>query len=567
MVDNAQLAILRQTIMPATSPPVSMPSTRRCRLWLSLAAGLAIGLASELAAGLTSEPVSASSFPAAVEMPLWFVEQRPRVAAYQAVNLLGAAAQEGLEAGDYHAEWLRAAIESAGRGSPLTEDSLSRLDQALTSAMRRYLADLHAGRVDPQELGARYSSAATWGFTPDDLLAAAIADGRLVEAVGGVAPPLQQYAGLREALARYRELVSHPAWQKSLPPLPAGKLSPGQKYGGIEALGERLRLLGDLPSATALPAAYEGALVAGVKSFQERHAIRPDGVIAKDTYEQLNVPPATRVRQLELALERLRWTPLLQAPRAIVVNLPEFMLTAYELRDGRIETGVEMKVIVGTARKNPTPLFDAEMRFIEFSPYWNVPPSIARGETLPRLRRDPGYFARQGFEFVGSDGRVSGGFSEGALEAVQRGQMRIRQRPGAGNALGDIKFVFPNEDNIYLHHTPSVQLFNRARRDFSHGCIRVEAPVALAKFVLANELEWTEERIVQAMRRGKSSTTRLQEALPVILAYSTARVRDGRVHFFPDIYGQDKLLDDALRQRSNAVRASHESEIAAESPN
>jgi murein L,D-transpeptidase YcbB/YkuD len=224
MVDNAQLAIFRQSIMPATSPPVSTPSTHRCRLWLSLAAGLAIGLASELAVGLTSEPASASSFPAAAAMPLWFVEQRPRVAAYQAVNLLGAAAQEGLEAGDYNAEWLRAAIESAGRGSPLTDDSLSRLDEALTSAMRRYLVDLHAGRVDPQELGARYSPAATWGFAPDDLLAAAIADGRLVEAVRGVAPALQQYTGLREALARYRELVGHPAWQKSLPPLPAGKL-------------------------------------------------------------------------------------------------------------------------------------------------------------------------------------------------------------------------------------------------------------------------------------------------------------------------------------------------------
>jgi murein L,D-transpeptidase YcbB/YkuD len=237
--------------MPATSPPVSKPFTHRRRPWLSLAAALAIGLASELAAEASTEPTSASSFPAASAAPLWFVEERPRVAAYQAVNLLANAAQEGLEAGDYHAEWLRAAIESASRGSPLTGDSLSRLDQALTSAMRRYLTDLHAGQVDPQALGARYSPAATWGFAADDLLASAIADGRLVEAVRGVAPALQQYTGLREAVARYRELVSHPAWQKSLPPLPAGKLSPGQKYGGIAALGERLRLLGDLPAATA----------------------------------------------------------------------------------------------------------------------------------------------------------------------------------------------------------------------------------------------------------------------------------------------------------------------------
>lgn len=189
---------------------------------------------------------------------------------------------------------------------------------------------------------------------------------------------------------------------------------------------------------------------------------------------------------------------------------------------------------------------------------------------MPRLRRDPGYFDRQGFEFVGSDGRVivgldSTSLDSASLDAVQRGQMRIRQKPGAGNALGDIKFVFPNKDNIYLHHTPTPQLFKRDRRDFSHGCIRVEAPVELAKFVLADAPEWSEARIVQAMRKGKSTTLRLQEALPVVIAYHTAAVRDGRVYFFPDIYRQDSLLDAALRQRSLAVRSSHPANIPAES--
>jgi murein L,D-transpeptidase YcbB/YkuD len=245
----------------------------------------------------------------------------------------------------------------------------------------------------------------------------------------------------------------------------------------------------------------------------------------------------------------------LGARRSIVVNVPEFMLDAYDAGGNGGKPALTMRVIVGNARKTRTPLFDGEMRFVEFSPYWNVPPSIARDETLPRLRRDPGYLARQGFELITSDGKVLTALSEGDLDAVERGQMRIRQRPGAANALGDIKFVFPNPDNIYLHHTPTRQLFSRQRRDFSHGCIRVEAPADLATFVLAGEAEWNRERIVQAMRRGKSMTIRLADPLPVVIAYSTAVVRDGRIHFLPDIYGHDAALSEALHRRSLAVRA------------
>jgi murein L,D-transpeptidase YcbB/YkuD len=243
------------------------------------------------------------------------------------------------------------------------------------------------------------------------------------------------------------------------------------------------------------------------------------------------------------------------------------MLRAYEIRDGNFEMKVAMNVIVGNASKTRTPIFEAEMQYIEFSPYWNIPPSIIRGETLPKLRRDPAYFDQQGFEFVGRDGKASSSYSEENLDAVQRGEMRIRQRPGARNALGDIKFVFPNSDNIYLHHTPTPQLFKRNRRDFSHGCIRVEAPVELAKFILADEPEWTEERIVQAMTKGKSTTLRLQEPFPVIIAYTTAVVRNGKIHFFPDLYGHDKVLDEALRQHSLGRQAFNQSEISAESTN
>ena len=234
----------------------------------------------------------------------------------------------------------------------------------------------------------------------------------------------------------------------------------------------------------------------------------------------------------------------------IVVNVPEFVLRAYAWRDGAMDERAQMKVIVGKALDTRTPIFSEDMRFIEFSPFWNVPPSIAQAETVPKLKREPAYFDEQGFEFVAGDGRVLKNLSNDNLDALLRGQLRIRQRPGPKNALGDIKFVFPNNDNIYLHHTPAPQLFARPRRDFSHGCIRVEAPVALAKFVLDTQPEWDEARIREAMAKGTSTTLRLREPLPVVIAYSTVVAKaDGRVFFFPDIYGHDALLDEALKRR------------------
>jgi len=253
---------------------------------------------------------------------------------------------------------------------------------------------------------------------------------------------------------------------------------------------------------------------------------------------------------MALTLERLRWTPLQSHPRMIVVNVPEFVLRAYETdQQGNIDMKLRMKVIVGRALDTSTPVFDEDMRFIEFSPYWNVPPSIARGETIPRLKRDPAYFSRQGFEFVKSDGSVSTQLSDANLQAVVNGQARIRQRPGPVNALGDIKFIFPNNTHIFLHHTPAPQLFERSRRDFSHGCIRVEEPVALARFVLENDPAWPRERIEQAMQAGKSQTIRLNEPIPVVLAYGTVIVRDGQVYFYDDIYGHDATLSKALKNR------------------
>ncbi len=513
----------------------------RWRRFEWMAHGMAFCLAAALGGGAGSAW--------AVEPALWLDGDRPGAQAQQAVALLADAAADGLEPRDYDAPALQRAIGAAATGPAPEPAVLARLDAALTAAMQRYLADLHSGRIDPRQIHAHFDVPRGGVFDPAATLRSALAAQRLPEAVSQTAPRLPLYASLRQALADYRALGEHAAWQEKLPPPPANKLEPAQPYRGLALLVQRLQALGDLPADAPVPMGYEGPLVEAMRAFQRRHGLADDGVIGQATLAALNVPPAQRARQIALTLERLRWTPLLQGPRMIVVNVPEFVLRAYENRGDRIDVKLEMKIIVGRALDTRTPLIDEDMRFIEFSPYWNVPPSIARAEIVPRLRRDPAYFQQQGFEFVARDGQVSATLGTAQLEAVLRGEQRIRQRPGPANALGDIKFVFPNNDAIYLHHTPAPRLFERDRRDFSHGCIRVQEPVALARFVLQDQADWTEARVREAMSQGVSRTLRLDPPVPVLIAYATALVKNGRLHFFPDLYGHDRLLDQALRRR------------------
>ncbi|WP_235844735.1 L,D-transpeptidase family protein [Cupriavidus agavae] len=497
-------------------------------------------------------PVAASA-PPAPPAPLWLVDGRPSQAAQAAVKTLAGASADGLDPADYNAAALQRTLAQAIGGPAPSAEGMKTFDTALTAAMTRYLRDLHTGRIDPRKVQSNFASRTPTPFDAEAYLRNAMAANRLAEGLHAAAPTFPLYGTLREALARYRTLADLPYWQTALPPLPGSKLVAGQPWKGLPQLAQRLAALGDLPGGTPVPARYEGALVAAVKAFQARHALDADGVIGAGTLAQLNVSPAARVKQIELTMERARWTPLAEGPRMIVVNVPEFVLRAYEYQPengGKLDIKLEMKVIVGKALDTRTPLFAGDMRYIEFSPYWNVPSSIARKEIIPKLQRDPAYLGRQGFEFV-SGNQASASVSQANIDAVLNGQARIRQRPGPLNALGDIKFVFPNNQAIYLHHTPSPQLFNRGRRDFSHGCIRVEEPVQLAKFVMQGMPEWTEPRIREAMTAGKSKTVSLQPPIPVVLAYGTAIARaDGRVYFVPDIYGQDKLLDQALRQRA-----------------
>jgi murein L,D-transpeptidase YcbB/YkuD len=335
----------------------------------------------------------------------------------------------------------------------------------------------------------------------------------------------------------------------------ATTIRPGEAYEGAAALRRRLVAVGDLPDGTpgaAGEARYEGEIVEGVRRFQSRHGLASDGILGRQTQAALSVPLARRVRQIELALERLRWLPDLDPDRFLAVNIPMFRLWVWDHvpPNGAPEFG--MNVIVGRALTR-TPVFVDEMRYLIFRPYWNVPRSILASEMLPAMRRDPGYVARQNLEIVagpGDDARPVA-FSEKTLEQLQNGALRVRQRPGPNNALGLVKFVFPNDENVYLHSTPAAELFSRSRRDFSHGCVRVEDPVALAAWVLRGQKEWTKDRILAAMNGAQSVRVNLPRPIQVILFYVTAVVmpEDGTIQFAEDVYGHDATLDRALSRR------------------
>lgn len=467
-------------------------------------------------------------------------------------TLLGLCSGAGLRAAEpaWPEPLLQEARQIVAKAAEDGLDPAEYRDLPPSEAMRRYLGHLHLGRVRAKELGFRVGAATDDEI--DGVLQAAVAEGRLQLAVERLTPPLAQYRHLREALARYRGLSAVSPWQ-ALAPV-AKKLMPGDAYAGTAGLRERLIALGDLP-ADAVNAAdrYDDVLAAAVQRFQQRHGLDTDGAIGRATFAALNEPPLARVRQIELAMERLRWLPHRSGRPFIAINIPMFRLWAWDAAAPEGTPALGMGVIVGRALRTQTPVFADEMTHLIFRPYWNVPRSILRNEVLPAAERDPTYLARHDMELVsgqGDDAKPVAATS-GSLEAARAGALRIRQRPGPKNSLGLVKFIFPNDDNVYLHGTPARELFSRSRRDFSHGCVRLENPPALAQWLLKDQPAWTPERIEAAMNGASSQQVNLSAPVSVILYYVTAAVmpEDGTLHFADDIYGHDAALERALKRR------------------
>ena len=365
-----------------------------------------------------------------------------------------------------------------------------------------------------------------------------------------------EYERTLHALNHYRALAAEDVG--TLLPATEEPVEPGDNYAEVPHLIRLLTLIGDLPPS-AVPAdseVYEGALVEAVKKFQSRHGLNPDGRIDKTTLDQLNTPLRVRVRQLEIALERLRRRPYDPARPAIVLNLPEFRLRAF---GGTTAAGpdpeLEMKVVVGDP-EHRTPILLSQLNIVIFCPYWTVPVAIQHNELLPEIRRDPSWVSANHFELVTKQGVVAedGAVSQDMLSKIATGELSLRQKPGPKNTLGLVKFGFPNEFGVYMHDTSARWLFAQVRRDLSHGCIRVEQPEALAEWVLHKQAGWSRDRIVEAMHGTEPISVKVKSPIQVVTTYSTAVVMEnGEVHFFPDIYGEDAVLEKQLAARPHAM--------------
>ncbi len=480
----------------------------------------------------------------------WVKGTEPTPQAQAMIAVLQSAGGKGLSADDYDgSRWATrlARLKPAAR-NPQESDLVS-FDVALTVSAMRYISALHVGRVNPQRLDFAVDIAERKYNLPEFLREHVIHASNVTATLQQVEPPYPGYQRTICALEKYREM----ARQDDGETLPAIKkpIKPGDSYPGVPRLVRLLRLVGDLPAdATFQPGntVYQGALVQAVENFQQRHGLTPDGRIDALTLAELNVPLSRRVRQMELALERWRWLPDEYRHSPIVVNIPEFRLRAY---DAQFEIAVTMKVVVGKPYKHDTPVFMGRMRSVVFRPYWNVPLSIARAETIPKIERDPNYLSKENMEIVDDHENVisTGEVTDDMLQEVREGKLSVRQRPGPKNSLGLIKFNFPNEYDVYMHDTPETELFSRSRRDFSHGCIRLEKPADLAVWVLRDNPGWDSDHIRAAMNGTQTEEVTLAHPVSVLIVYGTVTVsEDGTVQFYEDIYKHDAALEQALEK-------------------
>ncbi len=472
----------------------------------------------------------------------WIRDANPTPQAQAIISVLQQAQEKGLDPEDYDASRWKARVQQ------LADPAMrARFDLALTVCAMRYVSDLHVGRVSPTQgkfaITVRNSSYDLAQFLRQDLLQATDVKSEL----NSVEP---RFPGYQRTLAVLDQYLALSQQDDGTPlPAPAKGLDVGGHYAGAPRLGRLLRLLGDLPSDATPPSGdlYDAPLAEAVRHFQGRHGLTPDGRLGAQTLKELNTPLTTRVEQLRLTLERWRWLRQDFAQPPVVVNIPEFRLRAL---DGNGKIVLSMNVIVGKALRHETPVFEKDMQYLVFRPYWNVPRSIQRSEIVPAIERDRNYIAKRNYEVTTSQGQVvtSGRIDDEVLAQLRSGKLAVRQKPGPTNSLGLIKLIFPNEYNVYLHSTPSQQLFSRSRRDFSHGCIRVEKPEELAAWALQGKPEWTLEKVRAAMQEGKDNVQiNLPKPIPVLILYGTAVTDDsGAVHFYDDIYGHDADLKKTL---------------------
>ncbi|HMK56252.1 MAG TPA: L,D-transpeptidase family protein [Dissulfurispiraceae bacterium] len=451
---------------------------------------------------------------------------------------------EGLSPAYYHRARINSLVADVGRGQSPNPDVLADLDMLLTDAFITLGCHLSAGCVNPLTVASEWFAK---GGKVDvaSLLDQALKKRRIRETLMQLRPEKDIYTRLRHALAKYRGMAVMGEW----PQLPAGpSLNKGAMSARVVELKKRLAASGDLKiNETAPTNLFDDSLEQSVIYFQKRHGLSADGVVGRETRDALNVPLKQRIRQIELNLERLRWILGNIEERFIIVNIADFRLIVIE-NDTPV---LSMKVVVGKPYLS-TPIFTSKMTHIVINPSWNIPKSIVQKEILAKIARNPHYLAEQQIEVLQADGSrermmnpLSQDWSRGHIS-----QHRFRQKPGPLNALGQLKFVFPNSFDVYLHDTPAKGLFSENIRAFSHGCIRIEKPIDLAEYLLRDDPLWTRAAVVAAIDKGTEQVVPIPRPLNVHLLYLTAWVDgEGVLQFRNDVYGRDKSLEKALLKK------------------
>jgi murein L,D-transpeptidase YcbB/YkuD len=468
--------------------------------------------------------------------PAW--HDRPRFQALLA--LLKAAPGHGLDPEDYH-------YRTLSTWPAASDDPRQQAEQDIlaTDALIRYGYHLYFGKVDPANLDP------DWNLTrrlddkdPVAVVEAAVAAPSLAAYVDTkLAPNGPFYIGLRQALAHLRDIARAGGW----PSVPAGPtLKPGDESRRVIALRARLRVTdSQLDPQVERPAFYDPQLVAAVERFQRHHGLTVDGAVGRLTLRALNVPVESRIDQIRVNLERTRWVFHDLEARYLIVNIAGFH--AYVMENGK--SVWDSRVVVGTPYRK-TPVFKAKMTYLVLNPTWTIPPTVLKKDIIPAIHRDPGYLARKNMVLLDTSGQqVNVADVDLQKLTVNYFPYIVRQEPGPQNALGRIKFMFPNGHFVYLHDTPGRDLFERADRTFSSGCIRVEHPLTLAELLLDDPVNWNRTEIEARLAEGVTQTVNLKKPITVFLVYWTAEPEaDGGVNFFNDVYARDPAVLEALQQ-------------------
>jgi L,D-transpeptidase YcbB len=486
--------------------------------------------------------------------PAWIDEGGVLPVAQDLVAFLGEISREGLEPAEYHLECILTGLELARVFQAYEAGSdaggLARLDVLLTNSFLRLATHLSVGRFNPMKVYASEWQAPKHAPDPVVVLNDALAAGEVRQALHPLRPADEGYDKLAHAMARYRQLAAGGGW----PSLPTGAdVAPGQEDPRLPLLRRILVTLGDLDvNQVSREVFLEEGTATALRRFQQRHGLPATGVLNQETVQEINVPARQRADQIELNLERRRWTPREPGSRHILVDVTDYSLV---VKDGGQEA-MRMAVVVGTAFRR-TPVFSSMLTHIEFAPYWTVPPTIFKEDKWPLIQADVNFLARHNYEIVtrSAKGRrvIDPATIDWSKVTVNNFPGLLRQKPGPWNPLGRVKFLFENSYAVYLHDTPSKELFLQDQRSFSSGCIRLERAEDLAVYLLTSQAGWSREKIVEAMGGEAPRTVWLRRPVPVHILYRTAWVDDaGRLQFRRDIYQRDAVLQQIFQRQNRA---------------